>query len=177
MCRTDRRISFLSVGSPSFLDLRRLEEWARLDSDQRPTGYEPAALTTELRALTIHSSAMEGGCKQDRGGQPAARVRLRRGREPERLRKSASDFRSRHRSGAGDGIRTRGYQLGRLMPYHLATPARPNRKTLASSSRGIITHLAAASTRDARRSALPNHRAQPALSPGPTRPVRWTPED
>lgn len=24
---------------------------------------------------------------------------------------------------AGDGIRTRGYQLGRLMPYHLATPA------------------------------------------------------
>ncbi len=26
--------------------------------------------------------------------------------------------------GAGDGIRTREYQLGRLMPYHLATPAR-----------------------------------------------------
>src|SRR3990172_501959 len=25
---------------------------------------------------------------------------------------------------AGDGIRTREYQLGRLMPYHLATPAR-----------------------------------------------------
>jgi hypothetical protein len=25
--------------------------------------------------------------------------------------------------GAGDGIRTREYQLGRLMPYHLATPA------------------------------------------------------
>jgi hypothetical protein len=24
---------------------------------------------------------------------------------------------------AGDGIRTREYQLGRLMPYHLATPA------------------------------------------------------
>src|ERR1043165_5446849 len=28
-----------------------------------------------------------------------------------------------HRIRAGDGIRTRGYQLGRLMPYHLATPA------------------------------------------------------
>ncbi len=26
--------------------------------------------------------------------------------------------------GAGDGIRTRECQLGRLMPYHLATPAR-----------------------------------------------------
>ena len=26
-------------------------------------------------------------------------------------------------SGAGDGIRTRGYQLGKLGPYHLATPA------------------------------------------------------
>jgi hypothetical protein len=26
-------------------------------------------------------------------------------------------------SRAGDGIRTREYQLGRLMPYHLATPA------------------------------------------------------
>ncbi|GEM_PF-5311844 len=25
---------------------------------------------------------------------------------------------------AGDGIRTHEYQLGRLMPYHLATPAR-----------------------------------------------------
>jgi hypothetical protein len=25
--------------------------------------------------------------------------------------------------GAGDGIRTHEYQLGRLMPYHLATPA------------------------------------------------------
>ncbi len=27
------------------------------------------------------------------------------------------------RGRAGDGIRTREYQLGRLMPYHLATPA------------------------------------------------------
>jgi hypothetical protein len=27
---------------------------------------------------------------------------------------------------AGDGIRTREYQLGRLMPYHLATPAKHN---------------------------------------------------
>ena len=26
-------------------------------------------------------------------------------------------------NGAGDGIRTRGYQLGKLGPYHLATPA------------------------------------------------------
>src|SRR5512143_950135 len=26
-------------------------------------------------------------------------------------------------TGAGDGIRTREYQLGRLTPYHLATPA------------------------------------------------------
>ena len=27
------------------------EEWAQLDSNQRPTSYEPAALTTELWAL------------------------------------------------------------------------------------------------------------------------------
>ena len=26
--------------------------------------------------------------------------------------------------GAGDGIRTRAYQLGKLGPYHLATPAK-----------------------------------------------------
>ena len=28
----------------------RRSEWARLDSNQGPTGYEPAALTAELRA-------------------------------------------------------------------------------------------------------------------------------
>ena len=31
---------------------------------------------------------------------------------------------------AGDGIRTRECQLGRLMPYHLATPAMPYYFTL-----------------------------------------------
>src|SRR5512137_2028403 len=45
------------------------------------------------------------------------------------LETTASDITEGHPtpssiSGAGDGIRTRGYQLGRLMPYHLATPAR-----------------------------------------------------
>ena len=50
--------------------------WARQDSNLRPNGYEPSALTTELRALR-----------------------------------------------AGDRIRTGECQLGRLMPYHLATPA------------------------------------------------------
>ena len=29
----------------------------------------------------------------------------------------------RNTLGAGDGTRTRGYQLGKLGPYHLATPA------------------------------------------------------
>src|SRR5262249_11468174 len=36
-------------GMRSRAPLRRLE-WARLDSNQGPTGYEPAALTAELRA-------------------------------------------------------------------------------------------------------------------------------
>ena len=35
---------------------------------------------------------------------------------------------------AGDGIRTREYQLGRLMPYHLATPA--GQSGCADSNRG-----------------------------------------
>ena len=42
--------------------------------------------------------------------------------------------------GAGDGIRTREYQLGKLGPYHLATPACPaliERRELAFA---IITY-------------------------------------
>jgi hypothetical protein len=81
--------------------------WARQDSNLRPTGYEPAALTTELRAL-----------------HPILTV-------PPSLEKAApaeNSSRSFHFitigvNGAGDGTRTRECQLGRLMPYHLATPA------------------------------------------------------
>jgi hypothetical protein len=39
--------------------------------------------------------------------------------------------------GAGDGIRTRGCQLGRLMPYHLATPARRDSTMWTSTSPGM----------------------------------------
>ena len=41
-------------------------------------------------------------------------------------------------SRAGDGIRTREYQLGRLMPYHLATPA--CRKLYHNSKTANRTH-------------------------------------
>jgi hypothetical protein len=34
--------------------------WARQDSNLRPTGYEPAALTAELRALLIWGRAGNG---------------------------------------------------------------------------------------------------------------------
>ena len=45
--------------------------------------------------------------------------------------------------GAGNGIRTREYQLGKLGPYHLATPAcahdasTPRRFAQASAARGF----------------------------------------
>lgn len=41
-------------------------------------------------------------------------------------------------SGAGDGTRTRGYQLGKLGPYHLATPALSEHYTATSSSTQVI---------------------------------------
>ena len=42
-------------------------------------------------------------------------------------------------SGAGDGTRTRGYQLGKLGPYHLATPASATHYNLSSFiSSGIL---------------------------------------
>ena len=75
--------------------------WARQDSNLRPSDYESPALTAAPRALLNISSAsvfsvtQHGHLKRD----TEALVR------------------------AGDGIRTHEYQLGRLMPYHLATPA------------------------------------------------------
>ena len=78
--------------------------WARQDLNLRPGGYEPLALTTELRARWPSTDL---SCRDKR---------------------------------AGDGIRTREYQLGRLMPYHLATPAKsfagvPPDNSLVSPSR------------------------------------------
>src|SRR5512141_1261085 len=73
-----------------------IEIWARQDSNLRSKSYELPALTTELRALVaISHQLLTTPLKAN--GCPLPR--------------------------AGDGIRTRGYQLGRLTPYHLATPA------------------------------------------------------
>ena len=44
-----KMVKMLSITSMNLL-------WARQDSNLRPTGYEPDALTTELRALGSHFS-------------------------------------------------------------------------------------------------------------------------
>ena len=43
--------------------------WARLDSNQRPIGYEPTALTAELQALRIYITRTERavGCIHSQG--------------------------------------------------------------------------------------------------------------
>ncbi len=76
--------------------------WAQQDSNLRPSDYESPALTTAPWAPLSVSS--------DQSSVIQFTVSL-----------ATDDWSLNQR--AGDGIRTREYQLGRLMPYHLATPA------------------------------------------------------
>ena len=77
-------------------------KWARLDSNQRPRNYEFPALTTAPRAPVSSE-------KSNQWSVTSNWLLL-------------TDNWSLNQR-AGDGIRTHEYQLGRLMPYHLATPA------------------------------------------------------
>ena len=96
-----------------------LKVWARQDSNLRPSDYESPALTTAPRALVCGIGDPDSIIAVDNRSPghinpppcPPVRTRwaVRTGSAPARR--------------AGDGIRTREYQLGRLTPYHLATPA------------------------------------------------------
>ncbi len=74
-----------------------VKKWAHLDSNQGPTGYEPAALSTELWALSSCVTSVSGWLSPT-----AARGDLESG-----WRESNPQ-----------------QQLGRLRQYHFATPAR-----------------------------------------------------
>ena len=76
--------------------------WTRQDSNLRPSDYESPALTAAPRTRYKHFKCFSVQCHIDTSNVTLKHLRWR----------------------AGDGIRTHEYQLGRLMPYHLATPAR-----------------------------------------------------